>query len=268
MGDQTCTVPSRFGLVSVLLAAALFAIVFLLIMALEASLRVVAPAMCFVLLIGMAQMLFGKVPQRVCVLVGALLFPICAWIDPYFVGQQQFQSIGNTDLVRLFTSGAIAGYLGGVLLVGLFSIADQLRLVRGRNVYAVPRRFGTGTLLLATTLFAMLFAFLQWARARPEELFFYTAFVATVSFAQMVFERSPRWASILAGGVYLPVSMLVIPMIRGRPIWRGTGSTSLMEWVLIGLCIGYLGGALVAGIFLASDYVTKILHRRPATTST
>jgi hypothetical protein len=108
----------------------------------------------------------------------------------------------------------------------------------------------------------MLFAFLQWARARPEELFFYTMFVATVSIAQMVFERSPRWASILAGGFYLPLSMMVIPMVRGRGIWRGTGSFSLMTWVMIGLCIGYLGGALVAGIFLASDFLTKLVQRR------
>jgi hypothetical protein len=250
---RTYTVPNRFGLRAILMATALFAVSFVLLQAVQASLRIVAPAMSFILLIGLAQMVFGKLPRSACAVVGALLFPISAWIDPMFEGRMRTQSIAPIDLFWLVTCGAVAGYVGGVILAGLFLIADQLRQLRGHTVYAVPRRFGMGTLLIATTLFAMLFAFLQWARARPEELFFYTAFVATVSVAQMIFERSPRWASILAGGFYLPLSMLIIPMVRGRGVWRGTGSIGLIEWAIMGLCIGYLGGALVAGIFLASD---------------
>lgn len=259
---RTYTVPNRFGLRALLVATALFAVTLVLLQAVQASLRMVAPAMSFILLIGLAQMVFGKLPRSACALVGAILFPVCAWIDPMFEGRMKTQSIGPIDLFWLFTCGAVAGYVGGVILAGMFLVADQLRQLRGHTVYAVPRRFGTGTLLVATTLFAMLFAFLQWARARPEELFFYSAFVATVSVAQMVFERSPRWASVLAGGFYLPLSMLIIPMVRGRGVWRGTGSIGFIEWTILGLCIGYLGGALVAGIFLASDFLAKSMQRQ------
>jgi hypothetical protein len=229
----------------------------------QASVRLVAPVMTFILLIGLAQMAFGKVPRRACVVVGALLFPICAWIDPLFDGRIRIQIVEPIDLFWLVTSGAVAGYLGGVLLAGLFLVADQVRSLRGSAEYSFPRRFGMGTLLLATTLFAMLFAVLQWARVRPEQLFFYALFVATVSLAQMVFERSPRWASVLAGGVYLPLSMMLIPMIRGRPVFRegDTGST-VVTWVLIGLFVGYAGGALIAGVFLASDFLSRIVSRR------
>jgi hypothetical protein len=254
---RTYTVPNRFGLRAILMGTALFAVTFVLLQAVQASLRILAPAMSFILLIGLAQMVFGKLPRSACALVGAILFPLCAWIDPMFEGRLRTQPIAPIDFFWLCTCGAVAGYVGGVILAGLFLVADQLRQLRGHTVYAVPRRFGMGTLLVATTLFAMLFAFLQWARARPEELFFYSAFVATLSVAQMVFERSPRWASILAGGFYLPLSMLIIPMVRGRGVWRGTGSVGLIEWTIIGLCIGYLGGALVAGIFLASDFLAK-----------
>jgi hypothetical protein len=140
----------------------------------QASLRVVAPTMTFILLIGLAQMLFGKLPRVACAVVGAILFPLSAVVDPIFEGSIRIQPVHPVDLFWLVACGAIAGYLGGVLLAGLFLVADQLRMLRGDAVYAVPRRFGTGTLLVATTLFALLFAALQWAQARPEQLFFYT----------------------------------------------------------------------------------------------
>ena len=261
MWNRTYTVPNRFGIRSILIATLLFAVVFTLTKMIDASLRVVAPAMSFVLLIGLAQMLFGSVPRRACVSVGASLFPACAWIDPLFDGRMRIQSIAGIDLFWLFVCGGIAGYLGGVLLAGMFLVADQLRTLRGRSVYAVPRQFGTGTLLLATTLFAVLFAVLKWAGATPQQLFFCSAFVATVSLAQIVFERAPRWASMLAGGVYLPLSMLNIPVFYRRPI-QDTSFSNVFRLVLIGLCIGYLGGAIIAGIFLAMDYVAKLGQRR------
>jgi hypothetical protein len=262
MLEQTYTVPNRFGLRSILLVMTLFGVIFTLTQAIEASLRIVAPLMSFVVLIGLAQILFGNLPRTACAVVGMILFPVCAWIDPVFHGRMRTQSLELLDLFWLVVCGGIAGYVGGVLLAGLFLIADQVRQLQGAAVYSVPRRFGVGTLLLATTLFAMLFAFLQWADARPEELFFYTAFVATLSIAQMLFARSPRWASVLAGGLYLPLSMAVIPLIRGRGVWRGMGGINLLEWFLLGLVVGYLGGAVVGGVFLASDYATKLLQRR------
>lgn len=262
MAYRTYRVPSRFGTRELLLMTSLVAVVVALTQSIEASLRIVAPGMGFVLLVGMAQMVFGNVPRLASAMAGVILFPVCAWIDPWFEGQRVTQAISSVDMCWLVICGGIAGYLGGALLAGIFLVADHFRVARAGSVYSVPRRFGTGTLLLATTVFAVLFAILQYARARPEEMFFYTAFVGTVSVSQMVFERSPRWASILAGGVYLPLSMVVIPAVRGRQVWRGVANVDVGELVVIGLCVGYIGGALIAGIFLGCDFTNRLFFSR------
>jgi hypothetical protein len=263
MRDQASTATSRAGLRMLLLAGALAGAICWLTHGVHASFRIIAPTMSFVVLAGLGQILLGAIPRVGAALLGGVLCSLCAWIDPLFDGRIRLQPLAPLDLLSLFGCGLIAGYAGGEWLSTMFRMADDLSRLRGRPIYSVPRRFGMGTLLVATTLFAMLFAFLQWARARPEELFFYTAFVATVSVAQMVFERSPRWASVIAGGVYLPLSVLVIPMVRGRPLWRIYVTLNIFELVAIGLLVGYLGGALVAGIFLASDYLAKLV-RKPA----
>lgn len=227
-----------------------------------AEVKFLAPLMGFILLVGLIKIALRRNYPLVNALLGATLLAGCAWLAPWFHGRLRVQPLSMAQWLVLLGGGAVGGWFGGRTLAELFAAAEQHLQERGRNVYAVPRKFGIGTLLVATTFFAMLFGILQWAGARPEHLFFYSAFVVTVSLAQMVFERSPRWASILAGGFYLPLSMLLIPLIQGRPIWRGVASTSVVEWLLIGLCLGYLGGALIAGTFLTGDFINRTLLLR------
>ena len=264
MSDRTYTIPNRFGLRAVLLVIAIFAIVFAVTKAVEAELRVVAPVLSFIVLVCLAQMLFGGLPRVASAIVGGLVFPISAYINPMFDGHNRLQSLSWLDLFWFITCGLLAGYLGGVLLAGIFLVADCLRENR-EKIYVVPRKFGTGTIILATTMFAMLFAVLEWANARPWELFYFTSFIVTVSAAQMFLPRTPRWASVLAGGIFLPLSIMSYSRLGRRWMLSGHDAGSLFQVVVIGLLVGYLGGTLIAGIFLVSDYATRYFsHNRGA----
>jgi hypothetical protein len=269
MEDRIYTIPNRFGLRALILVTGIFGVVFGVTQSVQAELRVVAPVLSFIVLICLAQILLGRIPRVASILVGAFVFPMSALIDPLFEGQFVLQPIGWVDLFWLIACGMLAGYMGGVLLAGVFLVADHLQVGR-REAYSVPRRFGTGTMLVATTLFAILFAFLKWANARPAELFFYASFVATVAAAQMALPRMPRWASVVAGGVYLPLSMVLFGRMRMGRRWRviraefdsGFDLESILYLAALGLLIGYLGGALIAGIFLVTDYVLKYFSPR------
>lgn len=273
MMDQTYTVPAKFGIRAMMLITAIFAVVFGFTKAIDVELRIVAPVLSFVVLICFAQILFGRIPRIASSAVGSLVFPISAYIDPMFDGELHFQLLPNIDLFWLVLCGGVAGYLGGVLLAGIFLVADCLQRERQERTYAVPQRFGIGTMLLATTLFAVVYAFLTWANARTWHLFFFTTFVGTVGGAQMLLQRAPRWASILAGGIFLPLSVLCfVPAgLQGR--WQAEQSPLpsdagfMLTLILTGLMVGYLGGTLISGVFLLSDYVVRLAvtrrERRP-----
>jgi hypothetical protein len=86
---------------------------------------------------------------------------------------------------------------------------------------------------------------------------------------QAVFQRAPRWASILAGGLFLPLSIAIFgTMSMGRrsmlPRFRYENLAEIQDYLLaaalIGLGVGYIGGTLIAGIFLVSDYLVRMFH--------
>ncbi|MGE0760363.1 MAG: hypothetical protein AB7O38_25335 [Pirellulaceae bacterium] len=234
---------------------------------LNVPLHPLAPLLLLVVLIGCLQMLFRRISLRLTSLLGAAVFPASAWLDPWLHGALRTRSLQGTDLPLLILGGLLVGYLGGRLIATLFEVGQGVQSGGAERVYSVPRRFGTGTILLATTLFAILFGALNYARARPWELFFYAAFVATVSLFQAVFNRTPRWASILSGGVYLPLSLILFGSFglvgrrSGLPRIRFDGLPGFLDLVLwamfVGLVVGYLGGTLIAGIFLVSDYTVR-----------
>lgn len=231
---------------------------------LDAQLQPLAPLLLFVVLLGLAQMIFHRLSLRTATLMGAVIFPAAAVTDPWLKGALRYQEVGVLDALWLAAAGGVTGYLGGGLMLHLFEVGAAMQSGHAARVYSVPRRFGIGTILLATTLFAVLFGVLNYARARPWELFFYASFVATVSLFQAVFQRAPRWASILAGGFFLPLSMIIfgsmgrrwlLPRVRVDSL-LGPESFLLIAG-LIGMVVGYLGGTLIAGVFLVSDYVVR-----------
>lgn len=260
------TTLSRFGWRSVLLVAGSIVWVGVAIPLIQARVRPLAPILLFIILTGIAQGVFGRIPRLAATWVGAALVVGAALINPVFEGHKRLQSVGLVDVLLLASCGWVMGYLVAPLMTGILEGANRMRGSRSPRVYAVPRRFSTGAILLATTCFAVLFGVLNYAQARPWELFFYASFVATVSLFQAVFQRSPRWASIVAGGFFLPVSMLLfatqgrrslLPRIRLDRGW--SFDDFLLAAMLVGILVGYLGGTLIAGVFLISDFIVRLI---------
>ncbi len=254
---RSFSLSNRPGVLGLLLLSAIVVVVIALMFGIAAELRWIAPLMALLLLLCVAQMLRNQIPQKVAIVLGGILFPFAAAINPVFVGRFRLQPIVLMDWLWLIVCGLIVGYLSGRLLTGIFAVSDQLRSGCREETYSVPKRFGMGTILMATTLFAILFAVLKWAKASPAELFFFTAFVGTVSVSQMVFDRSPRWASVFCGAIYLPLSVMLSDVVPGRSIVRIFNDYDWWLIAIYGLLVGYLGGAIMAGIFLISDYLAR-----------
>jgi len=80
------------------------------------------------------------------------------------------------------------------------------------DVASVPRRFGVGVLLILMTAFAVLFAAMQTI-GMPRKLFvIVTVLFLGVTLGQiLLFQgKKPRLASLLVGGILLPLELLVV----------------------------------------------------------
>src|SRR6266478_1498195 len=78
--------------------------------------------------------------------------------------------------------------------------------------YCVPRRFGIGTILVVTTAFAGLLAFLRWFGAPPQAVGFLLGYISLVGLGQAVLFRGcrPRLASIATGSVCMLLLVVVV----------------------------------------------------------
>ena len=127
----------------------------------------------------------------------------------------------------------------------------------------VPRRFGVGTLLLITTLYALLFALLRALNAEPLAFFLIALFFTLVGLGQMLLfhGQRPRRASILVGAcfpaaVFIPVWLARIAL--GATYARFPMSRLLegLFWETLGGAVcGYLAGMLIAAVFLLFDKI-------------
>lgn len=132
--------------------------------------------------------------------------------------------------------------------------------------YVVPKRFGLRTMLFVTTAFGLIFAAAKSTPAPAVALIFYSSFVVFISLSQMAIPRLPRLASILAGALFMPVSVYgaaytplgsefilqILPRmsVRNEFLWL----------IIIGGFLGYLGGTMLAGIFMLSDLAVRFLR--------
>lgn len=118
--------------------------------------------------------------------------------------------------------------------------------------YSVPRRFGLGSMLAFTTLFAMLFGLLRYHDAPVSLYLFFGVLGAAVCGAQMWSKEVPRLVSIVAGAICLPAFAIV-----------GGWFDSAMDFVMApclaipGAIFGYLAGTLSAGVFLVADLAER-----------
>jgi len=141
---------------------------------------------------------------------------------------------------------------------------------RPRDHYQVPRRFGLRAVLVIVALFAALLSVVKWTDVSPVVLFFYASFVLVVGGAQVVFERSPRLGSILAGAAFLPILKFAAFEVEGRLDEINVGpfmglvsaDGSLVYTLVFGALYGYLGGTLLASLFMALDAFQMVARWR------
>ncbi|MBN2477264.1 MAG: hypothetical protein JXB62_21835 [Pirellulales bacterium] len=157
---------------------------------------------------------------------------------------------------------------------------------RPSPVAGVPRRFGMGKLFGITALFAGLFGLLSWLSAHPTVYPVIVVFLFAVGAAQALFfgGKRPREASILAGFFLGPLTAVAFV---GYLVWRrGWNPYYPIDWIAIslgllalsavGAGLGYVGGCLIASVFLGkrpsepaaedppTDFVVAEVVERPA----
>lgn len=125
--------------------------------------------------------------------------------------------------------------------------------------YGAPRVFDLFTLMAITLAFGLLFAGLKALDAIPEVFFSVTSFVTFVAIGQMLLfdGKSPRLASLVAGPIALVLTLICVDIWYGR--------FSILELVCplpLGVPAGYLGGGMVAGVFLVADRLRERFTRQ------
>ncbi len=129
----------------------------------------------------------------------------------------------------------------------------------------MPRRFGVGVLLILMTFFAVLFALLRSLDYGPEVCAIVgVLFVGVAAGQALLFGgKQPRAASIVVGAVLFPLEMLGLALYRNLVEQPGRGSivddtfAGLLCSIAGGALLGYLAGAVTAGIFLVMDRWSK-----------
>jgi hypothetical protein len=130
---------------------------------------------------------------------------------------------------------------------------------------SVPRQFGVGTMLLITTVYALLFALLSALHAHPAAFAVIGLCTFAIGLGQMLLFKGkrPRLASVIVGaslgiGFLIVVSIIDELHIHGR----------IFHWELLAIAAiyggvsGYVVGSLIASIFLFADKFDRLIHGR------
>jgi len=141
-------VPRRFGVGSLLVVTAFFAVLLGGMSALGAHPVVLAVMMGFFLIVGLAQAILfrGKDPRAASVVAGGALFGlvplvgVCIGVIMNGVSLDELLMLPVLLLLLGFNAilGGVAGYLAGVLLAGVFLVMERLDAWIHGPVGAVP----------------------------------------------------------------------------------------------------------------------------------
>lgn len=127
--------------------------------------------------------------------------------------------------------------------------------------YAVPKRFGMAGILAITTLMAVLFGILRYCNAHPAAYIFIGLLALVTCLVQMRYGEVPRIASIVAGALFMPIcavaTLLVALAVDDRADLDDLGWIIFVSPMLaaFGAFLGYLSGAVTAGLFLLMDLI-------------
>ena len=131
---------------------------------------------------------------------------------------------------------------------------DSRRKSPAAKTYAVPIRFGLGTILLATAMFAVFFAAMKWINAPVLFIVVLASYLACIALAQMIFQRAPRVASA-ATGVLFHLGFVVVMFWNDPSPTAGPVLRALFFYTCFGALFGYVTGSLIASVFLVTDYL-------------
>jgi hypothetical protein len=129
----------------------------------------------------------------------------------------------------------------------------------------VPHRFGVGTLLLISTMYAVLFAVWRFIEGPPEILVWVALFFFAVGLGQMLLFKGqrPRRASVIVGACAVPGMFLGYivyeQFVTGRLSAFPVDNLCWLYWCIpVGGFLGYLAGGLIAAHFLLIDKLKSL----------
>lgn len=195
---------------------------------------------------------------RFCVCVAGFVLGIVPWL--------LFVPISVLAAGRLMYVAMLFG--APLAIVAVLSIGLCLASCAGdRNDPAtVPRRFGMGTLLMVVLFVSLVFAAAKWLDVPPPLTVFAASFLAVIGALQMLMNKVPRAVSVAAGAVLLPVTLAATWSALGansHPLFGTLVATpadivfGLAHLAAVGAVCGYVGGVLVAGLFLVIEVVSR-----------
>ncbi len=139
---------------------------------------------------------------------------------------------------------------------------EWLDRVLGSEGYGAPRVFDLFTLLAVTLAFALLFGGLQllepMLQGGVESLSIVLGvFVTGVAVFQMLLwgGKKPRLASLVAGPILWVAIFVIYGAIESRGRFDPLAVFGALCSSVLGVPAGYIGGALVAGVFLIADFL-------------
>jgi hypothetical protein len=139
------------------------------------------------------------------------------------------------------------------------STAPRPSRTREQILYSVPRRFDIATLLVVSLAYSLMFTLLRLLDAPWEVFTFVGLFTVVIGIAQACFPHGggPRVASMWAGMLYVLGWTVYVWLVRhaGNPL--GFVGCWLFVVVAGGAVLGYVGGAIEAGVFLIADKVRR-----------
>lgn len=148
--------------------------------------------------------------------------------------------------------------------------ASRLEAQLSTESYGAPRVFDLFTLLAITLAFALLFSFLRLIEPLlldrlPQATLSIGAFVTLTAIAQLALwgGKKPRVASLVAGPPIWILISLGFALQNPRTLANPFQLSGMLCLSIFGIPAGYLGGALVAGVFLLADIFRRHFMRQP-----
>ncbi len=146
---------------------------------------------------------------------------------------------------------------------------EWLDRVMGTESYGAPRVFDLFTLLAITLAFALLLASLRLIEPLLLDDLETVAitlgmFVTGIALFQMALwgGKKPRLASLVAGPILWLLIFVALNLSRLENLLSPAYLLLGVFTAIFGIPAGYLGGAMVAGVFLLADFFrTKYLHK-------